>query len=80
MYDKQQDIYSRRQENTGEWLLNKKAFVDWLEKDNLHPILWCPGNRMYPIRVLMATFLTLRSGHWQNGYDVCIPTHLHSTI
>jgi hypothetical protein len=60
MYDKQHDIYSRRQENTGEWLLEEKAFVDWLETDDSHPTLWCPGNRMYSIRVPTATVLTLR--------------------
>ncbi|KAI9878652.1 MAG: hypothetical protein M1830_000323 [Pleopsidium flavum] len=44
MHQKQQDIYSRRQNNTGEWLLKEVTFVEWLTTDSSHPTLWCPGN------------------------------------
>ena len=47
MHDKQKDTYSRRQEHTGEWLLKKKEFVDWMEGDDSNVTLWCPGNRTY---------------------------------
>jgi hypothetical protein len=58
MSDKQQDIYSRRQDKTGEWLLEEQALVDWLEKGDAHPTIWCPGNRMYSCQVPVAIFLT----------------------
>jgi hypothetical protein len=46
MDQKQQDTYSRHQENTGKWLENKE-FVDWLESGERGATLWCPGNRKY---------------------------------
>jgi hypothetical protein len=47
MYDKQQDTFSRHQEDTGGWLLEMPEFVRWLEKSSSHSnaILWCPGHR-----------------------------------
>jgi hypothetical protein len=51
MDQKQQDTYSRHQENTGKWLLEKKGFVDWLEADERGATLWCPGNRKCLVRI-----------------------------
>jgi hypothetical protein len=53
MHDKQQDTYSRSQENTGEWLLKNKAFVDWIERNDSHSILWFPGNRTYFVLIFI---------------------------
>jgi hypothetical protein len=72
MHDKQQDTFSRQQEDTGEWLLEKKEFVDWVGKDESNPTLWCPGNRRRFGSNLHCLDLTLKSGHWQNSYDVSL--------
>lgn len=45
----QQDFLSRRQEGTGEWLLNDNVFKAWL--DGANKILWCPGIRMFPLSI-----------------------------
>ncbi|KAK2808205.1 hypothetical protein FQN50_004946 [Emmonsiellopsis sp. PD_5] len=39
--DKQNDFYSRRQEGTGQWLLDAPEFCTWLSKSN--QTLLCPG-------------------------------------
>ncbi|PQE04200.1 hypothetical protein CJF31_00002116 [Rutstroemia sp. NJR-2017a BVV2] len=44
MYDKQQDTFSRHQEETGGWLLETPEFVRWLENQSSSAILWCPGH------------------------------------
>jgi hypothetical protein len=41
---KQSDFFRRRQEGTGEWLLEDDVFKKWL--DGTERILWCPGLRM----------------------------------
>ena len=41
---KQNDIFSKRQEGTGEWLLEDDTFKNWL--DGTERTLWCPGPRM----------------------------------
>jgi hypothetical protein len=43
---KQHDIFSRRQEGTGQWLLEDDVFKEWL--DGSRKILWCPGIRRSP--------------------------------
>ncbi|KAL9046990.1 MAG: hypothetical protein Q9214_000321 [Letrouitia sp. 1 TL-2023] len=43
MQCKQDDIYAKHQENTGEWFLKETTFIDWLEKKDSIPVLWCPG-------------------------------------
>ena len=50
MYQKQQDILSRRHGNTGAWLLSNVAFQRWVNSDNSDRTLWCPGDREYGIR------------------------------
>ncbi|PQE08909.1 hypothetical protein CJF32_00002717 [Rutstroemia sp. NJR-2017a WRK4] len=44
MYDKQQDTFSRHQEDTGGWLLETPEFVSWLENQSSNAILWCSGH------------------------------------
>ncbi|KAK2790832.1 hypothetical protein FQN53_008656 [Emmonsiellopsis sp. PD_33] len=39
--DKQNDFYSRRQEGTGQWLLDAPEFCTWVNKSN--QTLFCPG-------------------------------------
>ena len=43
-FTKQNDVFSRRQEGTGEWLLAADTFKKWL--DGTERTLWCPGLRM----------------------------------
>jgi len=40
---KQNDVFSRRQEGTGEWFLDHHSFKDWIEGRG--ETLWCPGIR-----------------------------------
>ncbi|KAH0543788.1 hypothetical protein FGG08_001970 [Glutinoglossum americanum] len=40
-WTKQNDTFGRRQEGTGEWLLETDEFKKWL--DGTERILWCPG-------------------------------------
>ena len=42
----QNDFFSRRQAQTGEWLLHDPTFEDWLDKGNR--LLWCHGIRISP--------------------------------
>jgi hypothetical protein len=62
MSEKQHDTLSRRQENTGDWLFEKKEFLDWIENDDSNSALWCPGNRMYFTLILILRVLTLEAG------------------
>ena len=41
---RQRDIFSRRQEGTGQWLLDSPDFQAWLAKPG--QVLYCPGMRM----------------------------------
>jgi hypothetical protein len=43
-FTKQNDVFSRRQEGTGKWLLEADTFKKWL--DGTDRTLWCPGLRM----------------------------------
>lgn len=40
---RQHDTFSRREEGTGEWLLESREFKRWVE--NPGKTLWCPGIR-----------------------------------
>jgi hypothetical protein len=82
MSEKQHDTLSRRQENTGDWLFEKKEFPDWIENDDSNSILWCPGNRMYFILILILQGSDFRSGYGQDSYDVRIQIRfaLHELI
>ena len=40
---RQHDIFSMRQEGTGQWLLESATFKGWVEKPG--KTLWCPGIR-----------------------------------
>jgi hypothetical protein len=42
----QEDLLKKRQEGTGEWLLNSDPFVKWVSRNG--QILWCPGIRKFP--------------------------------
>ena len=41
----QSDFISRRQEGTGQWLLDSKKFKNWV--NGTEKVLWCPGIREY---------------------------------
>ncbi len=56
-YTKQNDFFSRRQEGTGEWLLEADCFKKWV--DGTERILWCPGLRMLSIERLWYTCFIL---------------------
>jgi hypothetical protein len=40
---KQNDMFERRCNGTGEWLLSHSEFQKWIEGET--HVLWCPGNR-----------------------------------
>ena len=44
-FSKQNDALSRRQEGTGQWLLETVEFQSWL--DAAGKVLWCPGIREF---------------------------------
>lgn len=44
MYQKQQDILSRRHGDTGAWLLSNDAFQRWVNSEGSDRTLWCPGD------------------------------------
>lgn len=54
-WSKQDDTFGRRQEGTGEWLLNDPTFQQWINGDI--KVLWCPGHRTSQFKI----FLTLSS-------------------
>ena len=41
----QVDVHSKRQEGTGQWLLESQVFKDWL--CGTQETLWCPGIREF---------------------------------
>ena len=45
MYQKQQDILSRRHPDTGSWLLIDQVFRGWVDGECSQRTLWCPGHR-----------------------------------
>lgn len=45
-WTKQDDIFQRGQEGTGEWLLSDPTFRRWINGDTA--VLWCPGDRTIP--------------------------------
>jgi hypothetical protein len=54
-FKKQKDVFSSRQEGTGEWLLESKDFKDWVSDTG--KTLWCPGIRLtYPNNRLRLKF------------------------
>jgi len=54
---KQNDFFGRRQQGTGEWLLEAETFKKWL--DGTERTLWCPGLRMsFPSDLTLFLFLT----------------------
>ena len=53
---KQNDIFARRQEGTGEWLLERDEFKNW--REGTERTLWCPGIRMtFPLNILHTVAL-----------------------
>ena len=42
-WSKQDDTFERRQEGTGNWLLNDSTFQGWV--NGKFNVLWCPGDR-----------------------------------
>jgi hypothetical protein len=46
-WTKQNDVFSRRQEGTGEWLLKHELFKQWLS--GIERTLWCPGIRTFNV-------------------------------
>ena len=44
-WTKQNDVFSRRQKETGKWLLKHELFGQWLS--GIERILWCPGIRTF---------------------------------
>ena len=43
---KQDDAFERRQDGTGQWLLEDAKFQGWIKGDI--PVLWCSGDRISP--------------------------------
>ena len=43
-WDTQKDLFSKRQEGTGKWLLETAEFKNWLYGET--KAIWCPGIRM----------------------------------
>lgn len=44
---KQNDVFVKHQEGTGEWILDSKEFNDWLLGSGT--TLWCPGIRTFTL-------------------------------
>jgi hypothetical protein len=42
---KQIDLFEKREDGTGEWLLEEPAFIEWL--NSTHRTLWCAGDRTF---------------------------------
>lgn len=42
---KQDEVFSARQEGTGEWFLKNPDFQAWLDGKDARPVIWCPGIR-----------------------------------
>lgn len=57
-WTKQDDIFNRHQEGTGQWLLYSDEFRNWLSGTG--NTLWCPGIRMF---ILLITW-KLRVTNW----------------
>lgn len=53
----QNELSSRRQQGTGQWLLESKEFLNWCSGAN--GVLWCSGMRKY------FTCLALLFGNWR---------------
>ena len=45
MYQKQQDVLSRRHGITCSWLLVDPVFQGWIHSEYSQRTLWCPGDR-----------------------------------
>lgn len=58
MYQKQQDVFSRRQTSTGSWLLRDPVFQAWENSESSHRTLWCPGDRIYCLIYMEIQLLT----------------------
>jgi hypothetical protein len=41
----QGEYLQKRQEGTGQWILESQEFIDW--RDGTSEVLWCPGNREF---------------------------------
>ena len=63
---KQNDTFERRQEGTGEWLLEHPEFRKWIEGENR--ALWCPGDRTKFCQVV----LIFTSRCWKD--NTCVTT------
>lgn len=48
---KHNDVFNRRQNGTGRWLLEAEEFRSWLSGDKR--TLWCPGLRMFTITLML---------------------------
>ena len=59
-WTKQDDTFERRQEGTGEWLLDHPEFQKWVDGET--KVLWCPGDRID----LILSILTSDSWSRQN--------------
>ena len=59
---RQQDIFSRRQEGTGQWLLDSPEFQTWLTEPG--QVLYCFGMRMYTYERDQGVLLTFHSWGW----------------
>lgn len=52
-WTKQNDIFSRRQEGTGVWLLEDEVFRQWLS--GVEKTLWCPGIRAFDLWIFFRS-------------------------
>ena len=53
----QNDTFSRRQVDTGQWILEEDVFKEWL--DGTNRILWCPGIRTFYILINFITVILI---------------------
>ncbi|MCJ1295671.1 hypothetical protein MMC34_007235 [Xylographa carneopallida] len=68
---KQSDVLSRRQEGTGNWLLDMPAFKSWTQ-NNATQTIWCPGIPGAGKTVLASIVIEHLENEFQDDRDVQI--------
>lgn len=81
-FSKQNDALSRRQEGTGQWLLETVEFQSWL--DAAGKVLWCPGIPGAGKTILASTVIDhLKQSYRQEetgiAYIYCVHNGAHQT-
>jgi hypothetical protein len=73
-WSRQSDAFEKRQDGTGEWLLNYCDFQAWIN-GNI-PVLYCPGDRITPFRILIDS-VSAGVGKTVLAYHPDIPNLAH---